>query len=416
VADPQQPARKTGVLFVNSPDIPGADTFIHWLTMRGLDRSRFDVHAACSAEPSGATTPAYQLLSTIPDLRLRRANFGPSLVGLSRAGKFLRLAQGVPPMLGSFGALARYIRTRRIRIIHATDRPRDAVSCVLLAKMTGAMSVVHLHVKCAEWMGGSVRWAFGQADALIGVSRFVAGSLTDNGYSPRKTHAVLNAIDVATWNYRLDPSGVRLELGIRADAPVVSCAARLFRGKGQDEMIRAIAAARNEFPNVRLLIVGTEDRYAMRSGFLAELKALTTELALDDHVIFTGHRADMPAVMAASDVFALPSLEEPFGLVFLEAMAMKKPVVAFNSGGAPEVVEHGKSGLLSPAGDHAALAANLVTLLRDPALRDRMGEYGRRQVEAHFTPERMARDVETVYDSLLAPASPVRPETLRVSR
>jgi glycosyltransferase involved in cell wall biosynthesis len=139
----------------------------------------------------------------------------------------------------------------------------------------------------------------------------------------------------------------------------------------------------------------------MRTSFMAELKELARELALLDHVVFTGHRSDMPALLAAADVFALPSFEEPFGLVFLEAMAMKKPVAALDNGGTPEVVEHGKSGLLSPPHDVPALAENLLTLLRDPGLRARMGEYGRRQVEARFTPDRMARDAEEVYDELV---------------
>src|SRR5206468_5991867 len=107
--------------------------------------------------------------------------------------------------------------------------------------------------------------------------------------------------------------------------------------------------------------------------------------------------------MAACDVFALPSFEEPFGLVYAEAMAMKRPVVALGNGGTPEVVEHGKSGLLSSPGDDEALANNIITLLRDPDLRARMGEYGRRQVETRFAPARMARDMEQVYGELASP-------------
>jgi glycosyltransferase involved in cell wall biosynthesis len=83
-------------------------------------------------------------------------------------------------------------------------------------------------------------------------------------------------------------------------------------------------------------------------------------------------------------------------------MAMKKPVVALANGGTPEVVDHGKSGLLSAPGDHESLAANLRVLLRDPELRAQMGEYGRQQVEARFTAARMAADVEQVYGSMLS--------------
>jgi glycosyltransferase involved in cell wall biosynthesis len=88
--------------------------------------------------------------------------------------------------------------------------------------------------------------------------------------------------------------------------------------------------------------------------------------------------------------------------VFAEAMAMKRPVVALNDGGAPEVVEHGKCGLLSPPGDVDALAANLLRLLDDPALRSEFGEYGRSRVEQHFTPTRMASDFAEIYAHMLA--------------
>ena len=80
---------------------------------------------------------------------------------------------------------------------------------------------------------------------------------------------------------------------------------------------------------------------------------------------------------------------------------MRLPVVALDNGGTPEVVDHGQSGLLSPPGDIPALASNILALLRDPALRARMGEYGRQQVEARFNPQRLASDIARVYAGLL---------------
>jgi glycosyltransferase involved in cell wall biosynthesis len=120
------------------------------------------------------------------------------------------------------------------------------------------------------------------------------------------------------------------------------------------------------------------------------------------NVIFTGGRRDVARVMAACDVFTLPSFEEPFGLVFLEAMAMARPVVAIDNGGAPEVVEHGRSGLLAPPWDIQALASNITALLRDPELRARLGNYGRSRVLDYFTAERMARDAAQAYEAVLS--------------
>ena len=402
-------ASKDVVLFVRSAGHPGADTFIHALLMRGLARSRFDVHVACSAGMPGARTPAFEALSTIPDLRLRPSNFGPSLSGRSKLDQAVQLLRGVPT-LASFAGLARYIRHNRISVLHSTDRPRDAVSCVLLAKLTGAKSVVHVHVKFADWMGRSVRWAMDRADALVGVSKFVARSLVEQLLLSEDTRGV-EMRSMRRHGTFVEPGPVRRARESRR------CAVCRVRGpvvsrQGQDLMIRAIPLIRRGSPTSGCSWLARTIVRHVQTGFTAELKELARDLGVLDRVVFTGYRADMPAVMAACDVFALPSLEEPFGLVYLEALAMKKPVVALNNGGTPEVVEHSASGLLSAPGDQTALAANVMALLRDPALRASMGEYGRRQVEARFTTERMARDTEQVYAELAASTRRSRGEIL----
>jgi glycosyltransferase involved in cell wall biosynthesis len=387
------------VLFVNSPDRFGADTWIHALLMRHLDRTRFDVHAAASVGKGGAPTAAYETLATIADLKLRPANFGPSVTGRTLAGKAAMAPEALAFGVSLLG-LASYIRRHDIRILHATDRPRDSVSCALLAALTGAKSVIHVHVKCDDWMGPAVRWAFRRADALVGISDFVSRSLVAKGYRSERVHTVLNAIDPASWDFQLDPAPFRREFGVPLDAPLVVSASRLFHWKGHRELIRAIAIVRRDLPAVRLAIVGADDRLAGGAGHMSELNALVRDLGLAESVIFTGHRGDMARILAAADVFALASFEEPFGLVFAEAMAMKRPVVGLDSGGAPEVVEHGETGFLTPQGDVPALAASILALLRDPALRARMGQSGRRRVETRFTPRRIASDTAELYEKL----------------
>jgi glycosyltransferase involved in cell wall biosynthesis len=149
------------------------------------------------------------------------------------------------------------------------------------------------------------------------------------------------------------------------------------------------------------VIVGS-DVSGHEQSYTRELRQLAAQLDVTEHVVFTGERSDIPRVMAACDVFILPSFEEPFGLVFLEAMAMGKPVVALDNGGTPEVVEHGRSGLLSPPWDIPALASNITTLVRDPELRLRLGRQGRERVLQHFNAPRMARDAERAYAAVLA--------------
>src|SRR5687768_4892209 len=105
-------------------------------------------------------------------------------------------------------------------------------------------------------------------------------------------------------------------------------------------------------------------------------------------------------VVAAADVFALPSWTEGFPLVVLEAMALGRPVVATAVGGTPELVADGETGLLVPPRDVAALTASLKRVLDDEGLRRRLGEAGRRRVAERFSPEAMTRDVLAVYDEV----------------
>lgn len=398
-ANPASNTEKTRVLFLHSATRPplGADTWIHTLIMRHLDRGSHEVHVACCPGSADAPTPTFAAVRDIPDLRIEAVNLGPELFAKSPTER-ARAAIETAPALWNLAKLARYVRKHRITIVHTSDRPRDAFASVILARLTGAKCVVHVHVTYGEWMSKMLRWAMAHADALVGVSEFVAESLVKGGYPKATTHAVLNAINLEAWDYRLDPGALRAELGIAQDAFVMMCVARVFVAKGQAELIRALSLVHAAVPHAVLVIVGQD--YPPGTNYSEELRALAKDLGVADRVIFTGLRKDVPRLIAASDVLAMTSYEEPFGLVYAEAMAMKRPVIALDNGGTPEVVEHGKSGLLSAWGDTAALAANIRQLAEDPALRARMGEYGRQKVEAQFAPQRLARDVAQVYAAL----------------
>jgi glycosyltransferase involved in cell wall biosynthesis len=390
------PDTRTRVLFINSALLAGADTWIHLLLLRNLPQDRFELHAAGQ---QGLPAPAFEELRAIPGIALRPTNFGPSLWGRSNLHKLASIAEALPAAASLLG-LAAHIRRHRIEILHSTDRPRDAIACVVLAALTGAKALIHVHVNYGDWMSRGVTWALGRADAIVGVSRHTARTFVEAGYRPDRVHAVLNAIEPSRWNPLLDPVPGRASLGVPNGAPLIVSVARLFRSKGHFELLRALTLVKRKYPNVRLAVVGSD--YPADSGTTQMLKEHARELGISENVMFTGPRSDVASLLSACDVFSLPSFEEPFGLVFAEAMAMKRPVVALNNGGTPEVVEHGKCGLLSPPGDIDALAANLLRLLDDPALRTQFGEYGRSRVEEHFTPQRMASDFAALYTRMVA--------------
>ncbi len=393
------------ILFLQSQDFFGADSEIQAQLMRYYDRKDCEVHAACTQiEGSQATNSSLTHLRDIPDLHLLLVNFGLSLQQ-SRATSRWAKAKELAVIPITLSRLARYIRKNRIQIIHGTEKPRDAVYGVLLGKLTGAKSVVHLHIGYGDYFSRPVKWALRHADAVVGVSKHTAGTVIAGGVPPAKVHSVLNALalESARWNTIHDGSKIRAEFGLTEATPVIAIVARIFRWKGHSDLIEALALVRDEFPSVRLFVVGEEDPRTHGSGktYSEELRDQVRSLALESNVIFTGFRADIPDLMAACDVYAMPSWEEPFGMVYVEAMSQRKPVIAYNSGGASEVIKDEQTGLLTPPADIPALAEAIKRLLRDPQMRAAFGEAGRADVEREFRSDRMCRDMIAVYSTLL---------------
>lgn len=408
------------VLFMQSQSFFGADSQQHGLLMRYFDRKLVRPHVAMTtmAAPPVAGHDVRRHIRSIPDLRVRPTSFGPSFFGVHGPERIRRMST-LPLVPLSLISLAAYIRRHQIEIIHATEKPRDAFYAVLLGKMTGVRTVVHVHVKCEDWFNPSVKWAIRQSDAIIGVSEYVARTIVEAGYPADRVFGVLNSLDLSDsrWDPSRDGRPARRSLGIAEDAPLVGIISRLFSWKGHDALLDALAVVKRQVPEVRLVIVGEDDPRAHPGGgsYRAELEARLAGLGLEENVIFTGFRADIPELMAALDVYAMPSWEEPFGMVYLEAMAMKKPVVAWASGGAPEIVVDGQTGFVVEPRSIDALSDAIVRLLRDPDLRRRFGEAGQRRVEQRFTPRRMCEDVLQVYREVLGEPTETRMPVLTAS-
>ncbi len=395
-----QPEPKTTILFIQSQPAAGADSVVHFEIMRYLNRGEFDVHVACTTGDGHGTPPSLARVRQIPDLHVRPTYFIP---GISQR-KPLDLLRGVGASLPfpiEFVRLVNYVRRHRVRVIHATEKPRDALHAVVLGKLTGAKSVVHVHVKWSEEYSRAAKWAVQNASAVFSISEYVTRTIIDMGRPAHEIHTILNCLDPTRWNPEIDGRKIRDEFGIAPETPLLACVSRLFSWKGQRELLRALALVKNEVPAIRLLIVGADEPYVHGGSFTQELKELARSLQIEDHVIFTGARSDVPEIMAACDVYAMPSFEEPFGIVFLEAMAMRRPVVALNNGGTPEVVDNGRAGLLSAPWDVQGLANNILKLIKDPALRQQMGEYGRQRLLDRFTPQRTAEDTAKAYREIL---------------
>lgn len=390
------------VLFIQSQTYFGADSQVHAALMRWLDPDQVRVLAACNAGPEGDSAP-YRALSQIPGLVLRPQTFPPSREGRSRRELLAELARTGPGALRDMIGLWRFARRQGVQVVHCTEKPRDAFYGLLLARAIGARCVVHLHVKAEGWLSPLVRWAMHRADRLIAISDYVAWSMREMGFSADRISVVPNTLDTTRWDPTTPGRPVRQEFGVPDGVPVVAIVARIFYWKGHLPLLEALGRIAKE-QDFRLLVVGEDDFRAApgKPGLTADLRQRARALGIADRVLFTGPRTDVERVLAACDVFALPSHEEPFGMVYLEAMAMARPVVALRSGATPEIVIHGETGLLAEDGDVEGLAGCLRSLLADPDLRRRYGQAGLERARSEFGPRRMAEPMARVYQDLVA--------------
>jgi len=232
------------------------------------------------------------------------------------------------------------------------------------------------------------------------VDRFVTVShdlqrwlIEDVGVPPRKTIAIHNGVDLTRFGQG-DRREARARLGLPPDTVVVGTVGRLDPVKDQAGLVRAFAVLHDTHQDTRVLIAGD-------GPCRGDLAALIVQLGIQDRVHVLGERRDIPMVLAAMDVFVLPSIAEGVSNTVLEAMATGLPVVATDIGGNPELIEDGVTGRLVPRRDHAALAAGIEAYLDDAHLRALHGKASRQRVVEHFALDRMARAYVDLYSGLL---------------
>ncbi|GAI95781.1 unnamed protein product, partial [marine sediment metagenome] len=236
--------------------------------------------------------------------------------------------------------------------------------------------------------------------ATIAISDGVSRSIEKWKTARRKTLCTIydgvdfNAVDATEVN----PIAVKDELGIDTHHLVVGNVAHIQPQKGHQYLVQAAKLVLEQQPDVTFVIVGGEKA----KGGIRELEELAQRLGIRDRVIFTGFRHDALHVMAGFDIFVLPSLWEGFGIVLLEAMALGKPVIGTSVGGIPEVVDDKVDGFLVEPYNPAQLAARIVELLRDEALRNSMGQKGMHKVRGKFSIQEMVKRVEQVYLSTIS--------------
>lgn len=364
----------------HAPLLGGAERSLLVL-LRHLDRERFEPLLACP--------PDSTLAQEAGKLGVRVAPARMPVVRGIRNPLALTLR-----LWGGAAALARLIRHERVDVVHANVM-RAAIYGALAARLSGASFVSHVRDIHRERL--FVQAAGTLARAIIVTSRGVGAALPQRFAS--KTHLIYNGIDLEEFDPQLgDPLAFRRSLNVPEDSPLVGNVGWIAPWKGQDSFVEAAALVAQEHPQARFVIVGGLAD-PVHAPYFEKLRNEARKL-LGERLIFAGERRDMPQVMAALDILAHCARDEPFGRVLIEAMAMAVPVVAMASGGVPEIVAHGETGLLVPPGNVRALAEAISGLLRHKERRQDMGVKARQRSKERFDARQTARKIEEVYLSL----------------
>jgi glycosyltransferase involved in cell wall biosynthesis len=292
--------------------------------------------------------------------------------------------------------LARELRASAPAVFHAhlswPLAAKFALAAAALARIPAIVATVHVIPEFA--LDRSNRLQLQLLSRFVGryvaVSNDIAARLSEEfGWPAAKIDVVHNGVDLDEFVLPPDP-GVRSELAGNRQGPVFLTVARLDQQKGHDVLLRAATGvAEGSFV------------FAGEGPERRRLEVLAAELQLDDRVVFLGRRSDVPDLLAAADVFVLPSRFEGSSLAILEAMASGKPIVCSAIGGTDELVVHGETGLLVPVEDANALTAALRELAADSSLRTRLGAAARKRAEQCFSLATSTSRVERIYEELL---------------
>lgn len=370
---------------ITSSGVGGSELAL-WQLLRRLDRSRWE-STVVSLKPPGETA------ARIRDLGIEVLSPGiGEETGAFAALELLLEARRLPRLLGG----------RQFDIVHSLLF-RAHLLGRLAAPRVGARAVVNSYRSSSEagsgWLLRADRWTRSRVTRFHLQSPGLAAALQNRlGVESGRCVVIPNGIDLteADAALALGRDEARRRLGLFPTDLAVACVGRLHEEKGVTHLVGAFHALLQAHPTARLLLAG--DGPARR-----QLETMVEALRLGPFVRFLGTLADPWPLLAAADVFALPSLWEGMPNALLEAMAAGLPSVATAVGAVTEMVSEGREALLVPPGDAGALARALAELAASPARRREMGALARRRVEAAYRIEATVAQTERLYDELLAP-------------
>lgn len=312
---------------------------------------------------------------------------------------FQSISNLVRGLFGSASRWKRALRELRIDIVHLNNSVGDDHDLLLAARSLGLPCIAHQRGFPRPLTALDQRLAK-KFSAVLAISSSVREDLFRKGIDPRAVTLVFDGIAADRVVPQRSAVEVRRELNIPEGARVIGIVGNVKPWKGQQVLVRAMRAVLDAHPDTHCLVVGA----IVDAAYKQRLDADIASSGVADRVHFLGYRQRPIEYTAAMEIAVHASVEpEPFGIVILEAMALRKPVIASAVGGPLDIVVDGETGFLTPAGDSAALASRIVELLSDPARAVKFGENGHRRFSDLFTAERNARQLESIYRAAQGP-------------
>ena len=382
---------KTNILYVNhTGEIGGAEVSL-LLLLKNLDRALYQPIVVCPL--GGSLNRELKNIS----VTFQEINF----CDVRRTLNPIVLLVSILFFLRHMVRIFQIVRNQNIKLIHANSL-KSTIIGGLAARLANVPVIWHVRdfLPIGFFRQLLIRLAYLLATQVIVNSKAV-GKMFKYGEenSSVKVKVIYNCIDTDLYNPNIDGNALRRELNIDTNITLVGFVGRVHPEKGIEYLIRAAREVVKIVPEVRFLIVG--GTALGKEEYRERMRGLSAELGLAGKVLFLGHRKEVAKIIAALDILVLPSLREPFGLVSLEAMAMEKPVIATNTGGSPEVIINGKTGLLVPPRDSYALSSAIIRLLTDKELAKRMGAAGRKRAMNFFSVESTIFSVQEMYSKIL---------------
>lgn len=377
--------------------------------VRNLDRSRFTPMVVTGrAGPQYCEIANEALWKHIPDRhidivgahrKLDPATWPDRIPGLRfLLNQFLGRADDLGNFLPFFLHLLWTAWRFKADLIHANNEPLCNRAALLVGKTLGIPTVCH--VRGDQDGSRLMKWAYSLPDHFISVSHWVSNSVGELGVATERRSVIYDGLELDGLNVNADNQSFRRKHRIADDAFAVGLVGLLIPWKGQEIFLDAAKELMEKIPNLKMVIIGgTPDDCV---PFEQHLRQRVVNEGLDSTVIFTGHATDMPTAYNGLDIVVSASTSpEPLGTVVIESMALGRPLIGPNHGGAAEMMEHKKTGLLFEPGNAQDLARIIKQFHDDMELRTSLGKTAREKALKTFAVSEHVNQVQTVYNNLL---------------